>query len=189
MQADPKFGVGYKMSKGAFARQLAVLAMLICGNGTAHAIGEKAQADMRGRDGSDLGRVKLLESASGVLLRARLKGLPPGTHGFHIHEVGVCEGDFSSAGGIFNPLGAKHGFLNEEGAMVGDLPNLSVPVSGEVDVDVLSPFITLSKDAEDTLIDGNGASIVIFEKPDDYTTEPEGGAGARIACGAITRIK
>lgn len=150
---------------------------------------EKARADMKLRDGREIGRVKLQETTSGVLLNVKLKGLTGGTHGFHIHEIGKCEGDFESAGGIFNPLGAKHGYLNDEGPMVGDLPNLIVPSTGEIEVEFLSPFATLSKDAEDALIDANGAALVIFEKPDDYTTDPNGNAGSRIACGVIVAVK
>lgn len=156
---------------------------------TAGAMGESARAELRLRDGSEIGRVKLIETTSGVLLRVRLKGLAAGTHGFHIHEQGKCDGDFESAGAIFNPLGAKHGYLNEEGPMVGDLPNLVVPASGEIEVDFLSPFATLSKDAEDTLHDTNGSSLVIFDKPDDYTSDPAGNAGTRIACGVIVATK
>lgn len=153
------------------------------------AAAEKARAEMKSRDGRDLGRIKLQETTSGVLLNVKLKGLTGGAHGFHIHEFGKCEGDFESAGGIFNPLGAKHGYLNDEGPMVGDLPNLIVPSTGEIEVEFVSPFATLSKDAEDALIDANGAALVVFEKPDDYTTDPHGNAGARIACGVIVAVK
>ncbi|MEQ1616526.1 MAG: superoxide dismutase family protein [Hyphomicrobiaceae bacterium] len=176
------------------SRKIALLALsslagLLAVSGTSHALGEKARAEMKSRDGRDLGRVKLTETTSGVLLRLRLKGLPAGSHGFHIHENGKCEGDFESAGAIFNPLGAKHGYLNDEGPMVGDLPNLFVQSNGEIEVDFLSPFATLTKDAEDTLIDANGAALVIFEKADDYTADPEGNSGGRIACGVIVATK
>jgi Cu-Zn family superoxide dismutase len=163
--------------------------ILMTASQPAHAVGENAYADIRLRDGKEIGRVKLVETTAGVLVRIKLKGLPPGPHGFHIHENGKCEGDFESAGGILNPLGAKHGYLNDEGPMVGDLPNLIVPATGEVEVEFLSPFATLSKDAEDTLLDGNGASLVIFEKGDDYISDPHGNAGARLACGTIAPAK
>lgn len=153
--------------------------------GPAVAIGEKAQADIRGRDGKDLGVVAVVETTSGVLLKVRLKGLSPGPHGFHLHESMKCEGDFSSAGAIYNPLGAKHGFLNDEGPMAGDLPNLYANAQGEVELDLLSPFVTLNKDAEESVFDTDGTSIVIFEKADDYVSEPDGNAGARIACGPL----
>ncbi len=155
----------------------------------AYAVGEKAHADMRMRDGRDLGRIRLIETTAGILFKIKLKGMAAGSYGFHIHETGKCDGDFESAGGIFNPLGAKHGFFNNEGPMVGDLPNLFFSSAGEIEVDLLSPFVTLSKDSEDTLIDPNGAALVIFERADDYTSDPVGNAGARLACGVITAGK
>jgi superoxide dismutase, Cu-Zn family len=42
-------------------------------------------------------------------------------------------------------------------------------------------------DTDDTLFGANGTAIVVFEKPDDYQTEPEGGSGKRIACGVIKK--
>ena len=153
------------------------------------ALGTRANVDIKSREGRDLGRVKIVETTAGVLIKLKLRGLPPGPHGFHIHAVGKCEGDFESAGPILNPLGAKHGFLNEEGPMAGDLPNLFVAANGEVEVEILSPFVTLHKDSEDSLLDGDGASLVIFERADDYMTEPYGNAGARIACGVLTPAK
>ncbi len=153
------------------------------------AIGEKAHADLKSRDGKDLGTVSVIETTSGVLLKVRLKGLPPGPHGMHLHDSKKCEGDFASAGAIYNPLGAKHGFLNDEGPMAGDLPNIFANAQGEVEVDVLSPFVTLNKEAEESVFDTDGTSIVVFEKADDYVTEPEGNAGTRIACGSLVISK
>ncbi len=180
---------GYCGNLRKWVAGLSVLAAAVLISSSAQAVGQKAHADIRGPDGRELGRVRMQETTSGVLLIVKLKGLPPGPHGFHIHETGKCEGDFESAGGIFNPLGAKHGYLNDEGPMVGDLPNLIVPASGEIEVEFISPFATLSKDAEDSLLDANGSSLVIFEKADDYTSEPIGNAGNRIACGTIVTGK
>lgn len=149
------------------------------------AAGEKATAEMKNRDGKDLGSINIVETNSGVLLRIHLKGLPPGPHGFHLHDNKTCEGDFASAGAIYNPLGAKHGFLNDEGPMAGDLPNLFANAQGEVDLDLLSPFVTLNKEAEESIFDSDGTSLVIFDKADDYVSEPEGNAGNRIACGSL----
>lgn len=153
--------------------------------GPAYATGETATAVVKLADGSDAGTVTFTEATSGVLIKFELKGIKPGTHGVQLHEGGACEKDFSSTGGIYNPLGAKHGFLHDEGPMAGDLPNLHADAGGNVLAEVLSPFITLSKEAEDTLFDADGSSVVIFEKADDYQTDPDGGAGAAIACGKI----
>jgi superoxide dismutase, Cu-Zn family len=157
-----------------------------CGPTVAWAAGEKAHAEIKSRDGRELGKVRIVETTAGVLIRLKLKGLAPGAHGFHITDKGKCEGDFESAGGIYNPLGAKHGYLNAEGPMAGDLPNLIVPASGEIEIDLASVFVTLNKESEDSLLDNDGAAFVIHEKPDDYKTETSGNAGPRIACGVIT---
>jgi superoxide dismutase, Cu-Zn family len=150
------------------------------------AVGETANAAIKLAAGADAGVVTLTEGTAGVLLKFELKGLPAGAHAVHVHESGKCEGDFATAGGIYNPLGAKHGFLHDEGPMAGDLPNIFAAADGAVVAEVLSPFLTLSKEAEESLFDGDGAAIVITEKPDDYQADPDGGAGARIACGVIT---
>ena len=155
----------------------------------AAAAGAKASSDLKTHDGKDAGSIKMVETTAGVLLRIKLKSLTPGVHGLQIHDKGKCEGDFTSAGAIYNPLGAKHGYLNDEGPMVGDLPNLFVGATGEIEVEVLSPFVTLNKEAEETIFDADGTSFVVFEKTDDYVSDPEGNAGARIACGVITPTK
>ena len=152
---------------------------------TAFAVGEKATAAMKLTDGKDAGTVTLTEATAGVILRFELKGLAPGPHAVHVHETGKCDGDISGAGGIYNPLGAKHGFLNDEGPMAGDLPNIYASADGTVVAEVLSPFLTLSKDAEETLFDSDKTSIVIAAGADDYESEPDVSASARIACGVI----
>lgn len=151
----------------------------------AFAVGETATALVKLANGTDAGMVTLTEGTAGILLKYELKGLPPGAHAVHVHENGKCEGDFTSAGGIYNPLGAKHGFLHDEGPMAGDLPNIFANADGTAVAEVLSPFLTLSKEAEESLFDADGAAIIIQEKADNYEAEPDGGAGARIACGTI----
>lgn len=153
---------------------------------TAQAVGEVAFAKVKLASGADAGTISFMEATAGVLIKYDLIGLPPGPHALHVHEAGTCEGDFSSAGAIHNPLGAKHGYLNDEGPMAGDLPNIHVAADGKATGELVSPFLTLSKDSEESLFDTDGASMVLFEKPDDYVSDPEGDAGLRIACGAIT---
>jgi Cu-Zn family superoxide dismutase len=169
---------------------LAVLVPVACGcvlqTAPALAVGETAAAKIKLANGSDAGTITMMEATAGVIIKFDLSGLPPGPHAIHVHESNVCEGDFVSAGNIYNPLGAKHGFLHDEGPMSGDLPNIHVSADGKAVAEVLSPFLTLSKDAEETLFDSDGSSFVIFELADDYESEPEGGVGTRIACGAIS---
>ncbi len=164
----------------------AALAALVLVTATeAGAAGATAVAEIKLADGSSAGTVTLMEMAAGVILKFDLKGLSPGAHGFHIHEAGKCEGDFSSAGAIYNPLGAKHGFINEEGPMAGDLPNVVAGPDGTARAEMISPYVHLNKDTDDSLFDADGSALVIYDKADDYQTDPEGGSEKRIGCGPI----
>lgn len=163
---------------------------LLATNGLPAAAGSvQGKAELKDTSGKSVGTVDILETPAGALFKIKASGLPPGPHAIHVHEAGVCEGDFASAGGIYNPVGAEHGFLHENGPMAGDLPNLYVPDSGSIEADMLNTFIVLSKDAEETIFSDDGASIVVFEKGDDYQTDPDGDAGSRIACGVISPAK
>ncbi len=144
-----------------------------------------AVATLKLADGKELGQVTFTEAPAGVLIKLQLTGVPPGGHGLRIVERGVCEGDFSSAGAIYNPLGAQHGFLNDEGPMAGDLPNVYAAADGTLIAELLSATLSLSKDTEDGVFDADGAALVLTAAPDDYLTDPDGNAGARMACGKI----
>ncbi|MET0407463.1 MAG: superoxide dismutase family protein [Hyphomicrobium sp.] len=164
---------------------IAIAALLFTVSDQAGAAGETATAEIKLADGGIAGTVAMTELAAGVLLKLDLKGLPPGAHGFHVHETGKCEGDFTSAGAIYNPLGAKHGFINEEGPMAGDLPNVVAAPDGTARAEIITPYLHLNKDTDDTLFDPDGSALVIYEKADDYQTDPEGGGDKRIGCGVI----
>lgn len=174
---------------GNAARLACGAVCLVLSAAPAQALGEKATAELKTIDGRDVGSVKMVETTAGVLLKVKLKGLTPGVHGFHIHEAGKCEADFQSAGGIYNPLGARHGYLNDEGPMVGDLPNLFIGANGELELEMVSPFVTLNKAAEESIFDADGTAFILFDKADDYLTDPDGNAGMRVACGVILPAK
>jgi superoxide dismutase, Cu-Zn family len=145
----------------------------------------KAQAVLRDASGKEVGTAIFSTTPSGALLDLNLTAIPPGVHAVHVHAVGKCDGpDFKSAGPHFNPDQTKHGILSPEGPHAGDLPNLHVPADGKLEVEILDPVVTLSQEA--ALLDADGSSIVIHAGPDDYTTDPAGNSGDRIACGVIT---
>lgn len=146
---------------------------------------QSATANLQGPDGADLGTVEFQSTPNGVLLTANLQGLPPGVHGFHIHENGTCEPDFGAAGGHYAPGGSEHGFNVEGGPHAGDMPNIHVPESGELTIEVFNDRVSLEEGAEGTLRDENGSAVVIHANADDYESQPSGDAGDRIACGAV----
>jgi Cu-Zn family superoxide dismutase len=140
-----------------------------------------AVAAMADQNGEPVGSVLFLRMPHGTLIEARLENLPLGEHGFHVHETGECTPPFTSAGGHYNPDGAAHGFATDEGFHAGDLPNIHIPASGRLEV----AFFATNLAVDDRLLDANGAAVVVHEGTDDYSSQPSGAAGDRIACGVI----
>ena len=144
---------------------------------------ERAMAKLKNPKGEGVGEVTLMETPHGTLLHAKFSNLPAGAHAFHVHAVGKCEPPFKSAGGHYNPGGRKHGIHTSEGLHVGDMPNIHVPASGALEIEVLNTLLKLDSD----LFDADGAAIVLHAGPDDYKSDPAGAAGGRIACGVIAK--
>lgn len=146
---------------------------------------QTAKAALAGADGKDAGSVTLTQTPTGVLLSLTVKGLPAGEHAFHVHAVGKCEAPFASAGGHFNPGNKKHGLMAPDGFHAGDMPNLHIPASGELAVEVVNSAITLEKGKPNSVFDDDGSAVIIHAGKDDYKTDPTGDAGGRIACGVV----
>ena len=144
-----------------------------------------ATADVKTADGKDVGTVTLTQTRSGVRLSGSLKGLPAGEHALHVHSVGKCEPPFTSAGPHFNPAQKKHGKLNPEGHHAGDMDNIVVPASGNLALKMVNKDITLEKGKPNSVFQEGGTAVVIHAAKDDYTTDPTGNAGDRIACGVV----
>jgi superoxide dismutase, Cu-Zn family len=147
---------------------------------------DTASAALKDKDGKEVGQVVLTRTQDGVLLNVTLTGIPPGDHAFHVHTTGKCEPpDFKSAGPHFNPDHTQHGMMNSEGPHSGDMPNLHVPDSGKLQVEILNTLVSLDGDAG--LLDDDGSALIVHAGADDYKTDPAGNAGDRTACGVVTR--
>ncbi|MFQ6554127.1 superoxide dismutase family protein [Aestuariibius insulae] len=143
-----------------------------------------AVAEVQSRDGAAIGTVYVNPTASGfVTINIALTDLPEGALGVHIHETGDCSAeDFSSAGGHLAE-GREHGILTEGGPHPGDLPNVIVQQTGVVNVEYFSNLLEI----DEMMFDEDGSAFIVHSGPDDYTSQPSGAAGDRIACGVFTR--
>lgn len=129
------------------------------------------------------GRMRLYQTNEGVVVFTEVRGLPRGelpcqgqVFGFHIHEGTCCcggvEDPFSEAMAHYNPDGCEHP------GHAGDLP----PLFGNNGF-ALSLFLTDRFSVGEVI----GRAVIIHRRPDDFTTQPSGNSGAKIACGIIRR--
>jgi Cu-Zn family superoxide dismutase len=155
------------------------------------AAAQQARAILNGADGAQVGTVILDETPFGVLLTAKITALPPGTHAFHIHEIGNCTPpDYKSAGGHYAPAGNEHGLTNPKGKHAGDLPNIHVAADGTLEIEILADAVSLVGGGPRAgLFDTDGSAFVVHAGADDYASNPAGAAGARIACGLIEQAR
>jgi len=143
---------------------------------------------LKGANGATIGQVTVTPAPNGVLLRVEAKGLTPGWHGMHFHEKADCsDATFKNAGAhVHAKTPLVHGLFNADANDAGDLPNLFVGADGSVTVELYSTLVSLSgEDARPALLDADGSALVIHASPDDYKSQPIGGAGARVGCAAF----
>lgn len=150
-------------------------------------------ATLRDANGTTIGRVVLTPAGESVVVSVRATRLTEGFHGFHIHAVGQCVAPFTTAGGHFNPTNATHG------DHAGDLPSLLVMRNGTAAAAVQTDAFTISQ-----LFDADGSAVIVHADRDNFAHIPTrysaagvpgpdaatlatGDAGARVACGVVTR--
>ena len=158
----------------------------------AAAAGDKLQAPMTlvsaAGTGKMIGTVTISESPNGLVFTPALTDLPPGPHGYHVHENGSCgvnEKDgkkvaAGAAGGHYDPNGTKQHLGPTGNGHLGDLPPLVVGGDGRATVAVTAPRLT-------RLAEVKGKALMIHAGGDNYADKPQplGGGGERIACGVI----
>lgn len=146
---------------------------------------ERAHVNLASASGSLVsGRLIVTPMAGGVHLRGEIGGLTPGSaHAIHIHEKGDCTAvDASSAGGHFNPMKEAHGKVGTPTHHAGDMDNIVADAKGVAQVDAHASGPVLGGgEANDAI----GKAVIVHAGQDDYTSQPAGNAGARVACGII----
>lgn len=164
---------------------LAFAAPLLAGEGitvTMHAVD-------RDGTGDPAGEIAITRNKHGLVFAPSLAGLPPGLHGFHVHQHASCapqekDGKITpagSAGSHYDPKDTgQHGTPWGEGHL-GDLPALFVDADGNADYPVLAPRLKLK--------DLHGRALMVHAGGDNHADHPEalGGGGARIFCGVIEK--
>ena len=131
------------------------------------------------------GTVKLYQSTIGVFVVADIRGLPVSSDAcesrifaFHIHGGADCSGNeedpFANAGSHYNPGACPHHYH------AGDMPPL-FSAGGRA----LLVCLTDRFDVNEIL----GKTVIIHDGVDDFTTQPSGNAGKKIACGIISRVR
>lgn len=132
------------------------------------------------------GTVRFYQTAQGVIVFAEIYGLPHDSlschdrvFGFHIHAGNHCgsahdsHDSFAGAMSHYDPDNCAHPYH------AGDLP----PLFG-TGAFALSVFLTGRFTVDEVI----GKTVIIHDQPDDFTTQPSGNSGTRIACGVIRRI-
>ena len=137
--------------------------------------------------GPVVGTVRIVETPYGLAFYPALAGLPPGLHGFHVHENASCAASEANggvvpagaAGGHLDPLGSKHHGEPWGDGHLGDLPPLYVSNDGVAGNPVLAPRLKLA--------DVVHHALMLHAGGDNHSDHPAalGGGGARVACGVI----
>lgn len=144
-----------------------------------------ATATISGASGSNVtGTATFTQRDEGeVHLMLRVENVPAGEHAVHLHEKGDCSAaDATSAGAHWNPTNEEHGRRGEGSFHSGDIENMTVGDDGIGTVDMnVEGWSIGGGDGSDIL----NKAIIIHADPDDFTSQPSGAAGARIACGVI----
>jgi Cu-Zn family superoxide dismutase len=149
---------------------------------------QTAKVQLNNAQGQSVGTAELSPAAQGVNIKLNLMNLPAGEHAIHVHAAAKCEAPgFTTAGGHLNPDMKHHGLQNPDGPHAGDMPNFTVAADGTAKTTVVAPGITMGDDSHSIFSNG-GTALVIHEKADDMKSDPAGNAGARIACGTITKM-
>ena len=151
-------------------------------------------------DGTEVGVATFTAVPGGTLVAVVGTGMPPGFHGLHVHQTGLCEpdsaapddpgttGDFLSAGGHIGVGESDHRHHP------GDLTSLYVTEAGDAALTTVTDRFVPAD-----LLDEDGSAVMVHSDPDNFANVPDryapegpdqttldtGDAGSRVACGVV----
>jgi Cu-Zn family superoxide dismutase len=152
----------------------------------AHSKQPMAMAMLQPSTGSTAqGSVHFTQLSDGTVdVVADLTGVPPGVHGFHVHENGDCGNNGQAAGGHFNPMNMPHAAPDAASHHAGDFGNVTADEKGEVHARFNTHSLSVGAGSNSSV----GHAVILHANADDLSTQPSGNAGARIACGIVTMM-
>lgn len=145
-----------------------------------------AIAQMGSASGSQVeGSATFTQTENGVRMVLDLRHVAPGMHALHLHQKGDCSApDATSAGDHWNPTSEAHGHRGQSDEFhAGDIDNIEAAADSTVRFEATVEGWTIGGDSTTNII---GKAVIIHANPDDFTSQPAGNAGARIACGVIS---
>ncbi len=173
------------MKKIGLTVALLLAAIMGCKTGSTSGNTQKLTLNFESKSKSSVtGTATFMEKKGEVTFTAHLSGLKPGVHAIHIHEKSDCSAaDASSAGGHWNPTFKKHGKWGVGEYHKGDIGNFMADAKGNGSITLKTNEWCIG--CGDPTKDILGKGLIVHEGSDDFTTQPTGNAGARVACSAI----
>lgn len=127
------------------------------------------------------GTVELVQRGDTVQVFARLSGLTPGLHAFHLHRRGDCT-NAAATGDHYDPDGDGKGPRSEHHG--GEFGAIVADGEGQASLNLLLTGLSLGDGPHGV----NGRSIVVHSSPDDFLAWPAPTTGMALACGVIRTI-
>ncbi|MFL5318081.1 MAG: superoxide dismutase family protein [Myxococcaceae bacterium] len=146
-----------------------------------------ATAKLEPKSGSQVtGDVQFVQGDDGkVTMTLHVKNLTQGPHALHLHEKGDCSAaDGSSAGPHWNPTAQPHGKMEDHMPHhSGDIGNIDVAMDGTGTSTLTTDEWSIGTGQPNDII---GRGVIVHSNADDFTSQPAGNAGSRVACGVVT---
>ena len=169
------------MKKTTIISIISSVSIMLTACGAASENSEEFSFPIHNSDGAKIGTLEIEAlNEGGVAVKVDVSGLTPGSHAMHFHAIGRCDGpDFKSSGGHYNPSDVPHG------EHAGDMMNVDVSSDGTGKFNVTNGKVNIKTGSLPALMDSDGTALIIHAGEDDYTSQPSGAAGPRVACALI----